>query len=431
MKVLITGAAGFIGSHLAVALHNRGIRIVGATRNVAAAQARLPHIQWIHCDFNTDSIEDWQPRLEGIGAVINCVGVLQDGLNENSRATHVDGARALFKACRASGVRRVIHISAVGVDDSAASSYARDKLAGENLLKPMDLDWVILRPSLVIARNTHGGTALIRALCGLPWITPIIGGDQVFRPIHVDDLGDTVNRMLSPRAVKRVSWDIGGPQKVTMAELVTAYRKWLGFGTTRIWNVPRWLALPAFKFGDFLGWMGVQTAMRSASLAQLDHDVAGDPSQWLNETGAMPRSLKDCLDAEMAGTQDRWHARLAFARPLARWVLGLFWLVTGVLSLTISADAAHDMLDQMGVSSGLQSPLIWASSLFDGALGLAMLTKWRVRAVAGLMLVGSLGYIAALSVLAPELWLNVLGPVTKLFPIMALTLIIAATEDRR
>jgi uncharacterized protein YbjT (DUF2867 family) len=431
MKVLIAGAAGFIGSHLAVALHNRGVRVVGAARNVEAARARLPHIQWIECDFTKDTIEDWQPRLEGFGAVINCVGVLQDGLKENSRATHIDGARALYKACRAADVRRVIHFSAVGVDDDAASGYARDKLAGERLLQPMDLDWVILRPSLVIARNTHGGTSLIRWLCGLPWITPIVGGDQLFRPIHVDDIADTVNRMLSPRAVKRVSWDLGGPQEVSMAELVTAYRNWLGFGKTRIWNVPKWLAIPAFKFGDLLGWMGVQTSMRSASLAQLEHDVAGDPSEWLKETGARPRALKDCLEAEMAGPQDRWYARLGFARPLARWMLGLFWLVTGLFSVTVSADAARAALAELGVVDSAQSPLLWATSLFDIALGLAMLAMWRVRAVAGLMLAGSFGYVAALSWLAPGLWLDVLGPVTKLFPIMALTLIIAATEEQR
>jgi len=431
MKVLITGAAGFIGSHLAADLHNRGIRVVGAARNVEAARSRLPHIQWIQCDFTKDTSEDWQPRLEGFGAVINCVGVLQDGLNENSRATHIDGARALYKACRDADVRRVIHFSAVGVDDSAASAYARDKLAGERMLQPMDLDWVILRPSLVIARNTHGGTTLIRWLCGLPWVTPIIGGDQVFRPIHVDDIADTVNRMLSPRAVKRVSWDLGGPQEVTMSELVAAYRKWLGFGKSRIWNVPKWLAIPAFKIGDLLGWVGVQTPMRSAALAQLEHDVAGDPSEWLKETGANPRSLTACLEADVAGPQDRWYARLGFARPLARWALGLFWLVTGLVSVTVSADPARAMLAELGVAESARAPLLWATSLFDIMLGLAMVAKWRVGAVAGLMLLGSLGYVAALSWLAPGLWLDVLGPVTKLLPIMALTLIIAATEDQR
>ena len=61
-------------------------------------------------------------------------------------------------------------------------------------LKARDLDWLILRPSLVIARNVYGGTALVRSLCGLPFVTPVVGGEQVFRPIGMDDLCAAVER---------------------------------------------------------------------------------------------------------------------------------------------------------------------------------------------------------------------------------------------
>ena len=431
MRILIAGASGFIGSHLAAHLQAGGHEVVAAARHVKAARARAPWLDWTECDFRHDRSEDWLPRLAGVDAVVNCVGVLQDGLGDDSQAVHIAGADALFEACERAGVRRVLHISAVGVDAAAGSAYARDKLAGEAALKARDLDWLILRPSLVVARNVYGGTALIRALCGLPWITPVVGGEQVFRPIGMEDLCAGIERLLAADAPAKRSFDLAGPELIGLADLVRAYRRWLGFGASRIWHVPRWLAAPAFRFGDLLGWLGVRTSMRTNSLRQLDFDVEGDPSEWLAATGARPRGFQDWLAAHPAGLQDRWQARLGFARPVARWVLGLYWLATGLLALTVAREHALAVLAEAGFDAASRPPVLWFGSLFDIALGLAMLAKWRVRSVAAIMIAGTIGYVGVLSWTLPGLWADALGPILKVFPMMALALLVAATEDER
>ena len=79
-----------------------------------------------------------------------------------------------------------------------------------------------------------------------------------------------------------VRWDLSGPERVSLAEIITAYRRWLGFGETRLLRVPRWMARPAFLFGDLLGWLGIKTAMRTNSLKQLDFDVEGDLEESLD-----------------------------------------------------------------------------------------------------------------------------------------------------
>lgn len=431
MRLLICGASGFIGSHLAVALRAEGHEVVAAARRSREAARRLPGFDWIECDFRRDRARDWRARLHNIDAVINCVGVLQDGLGDNSRLAHVDGADALFAACEEAGIRRVVHISAAGADPEAGSGYSDDKLAGEAALKSRDLDWVILRPSLVVARNTYGGTTLIRALAGLPWLSPVVGAGQEFRPIMMPDLCAAVSECLEAPAPVRRSFDIGGRDRISMAGIVTAYRRWLGFGPTRIWPVPRWLARPAFWFGDALGWLGVRTSMRTNSLKQLDYDVAGEPEEWLASTRVQPQSLQAFLDGNPAGQADKWQARLGFTRPLARAVMGVFWVASGLIALTTGYAGALERLAEGGFSPLVSQAILLATSVFDIALGAAMLLKWRVRLIAGIMIAGTLGYIAALSLTLPQLWADPLGPIVKVFPMMALALILAATEDER
>jgi uncharacterized protein YbjT (DUF2867 family) len=104
----------------------------------------------------------WTPRLQGVDAVINCAGILQGGRGQSIEAVHHLGPRALFDACVGSGVRRVIQISAISADEAAGTAYASSKKSAEDALRSLDLEWVILRPSLVYARGSYGGTCSVR-----------------------------------------------------------------------------------------------------------------------------------------------------------------------------------------------------------------------------------------------------------------------------
>jgi uncharacterized protein YbjT (DUF2867 family) len=96
--------------------------------------------------------EKWLPVLNGVDAVVNCAGVVQDGGRENTVGVHAAGVGALFDACEQRGVHRVIHLSAIGVDRAQPSSFSATKYAGDRHLMARDLDWVILRPSVVLGR---------------------------------------------------------------------------------------------------------------------------------------------------------------------------------------------------------------------------------------------------------------------------------------
>src|SRR5438874_11720193 len=114
MRVLVTSGYGLIGSACLARLHRDGHELVAAGRTIEEARRRAPFARWIAADFNRlTQREDWAPLLAGIEAVVNCVGVLQDGARDDVRRVQVAATVALFAACERAGARRVIHISAI------------------------------------------------------------------------------------------------------------------------------------------------------------------------------------------------------------------------------------------------------------------------------------------------------------------------------
>ena len=122
MRVLVTGAYGLIGTAVFARLKRDGHEVVAAGRNIDEMQRRVPFTRKIDADFNRLScIEDWAPLLEGIEAVVNCVGALQDGSRDDLKRLQA-GTTALFAACQQLRIRRVIHVSAIGAGASPATN---------------------------------------------------------------------------------------------------------------------------------------------------------------------------------------------------------------------------------------------------------------------------------------------------------------------
>jgi len=190
MKCLVTGAYGFIGSEVVAALRREGATVIGCGRDLELARRVNPAIEWIACDFNTDvTPAHWTPRLAGIDVVVNCVGILQGNLRDDAERIHADATIALLEAAAASGVRRIVHISAVSAETAIPTAYARSKAKADAALSRLAANWLIVKPSLVIGHGAYGGTSLMRGLAGLPFVLPLPGEERErFQPIALDDL---------------------------------------------------------------------------------------------------------------------------------------------------------------------------------------------------------------------------------------------------
>lgn len=430
-RILVLGAGGFVGSHVAAAMARAGWSVRAGARRPDEALRRSPAYDWVRADFN-DLTEPaaWAPLLEGVNAVVNCVGVLQDGAGDSNALAHVSGPRALIAACEKGGVLRVVHISAVGADDAAGTAYGRTKAETERLFAASALDWVILRPSLVVGRAVFGGTGLIRALAAFPLAIPVMGGDQRFRPVAMDDLCAAVVAALGPGAPTRLVLDVAGPESLTLADILKLYRGWLGLKPAPTLRVPTALAWPVIALGDLAGRLGWSSPLRSTAVRQMNHGVEGDPDAWTTALGVRPRTLSAWLSETPASVQDLWHARLWVVRPVAIVTLSLFWIVTGLISFGPGWPAALALLAEGGYGAAAPA-VVWLGALLDVILGLALLVRpWTAR-VAIFMVMSTVGYLIAATISLPHYWIDPLGPWLKVLPMMALCLFVAATEARR
>lgn len=430
-RVLVLGANGFIGSHVAAALSSAGWPVRAGARRIIEPARRAPTFDWVVADFaKLTTPQAWAPVLVGVEAVVNCVGVLQNGAGDSTRAAHVDGPRALIAACEAAGVRRLVHISAVGADEGAGTYYARTKAETERMIEASALDWLILRPSLVVDRAAFGGTGLIRALAAFPLFSPVVGGDQIFRPIPLGDLSAAVVAALKPAAPSRLTLDMPGPEPVTMVETMRLYRGWMGLSPAPVVRVPRVLAAPALAIGDLLGRLGWSSPIRTTAIKQMDHDVSGRDSGWAQALGVPSRGFTRFLAETPASVQDVWHARLWFVRPISIVTLGLFWLITGLISFGPGWDRAVAILHEGGYGR-MAGPIAWWGALLDVVLGLMLFVRpWTAR-VAIFMCLATVGYLTAATLSLPHFWIDPLGPWLKVLPMMALCLFVAATDARR
>lgn len=426
MEVLIIGGTGLIGAAIAARLKQQGygVTVVARTKR----QGSMFPVRVFDVARATRP-EDWQGVLSGIDVVVNCAGALQDGPGDDLAGVHAAGPAALVEACEAAGIGRFIHFSAIGVDRDQPSPFSRTKYQAEVVVRASSLDWVILRPSIVIGPTAYGASALLRGLAALP-LWPLMPNTGKLQVVFLGDIVETVLRLIQTRAPSRLALDLAGAQPREFSEIVAAFRAWLGWRPARTVPLPEFASKSVYRLGDLAGCLGWRAPVRSTARLEIVRGATGDPARWTEVTGIEPRSLEDTLFASPASVQERWFARLYFLKPISLVVLGAFWFLTGIISMTVGWQAGRELL--LGTPAApFAGLLVAAGAAADMLVGALIVHRRSARGglVIGVLL--SLVYAITGTVLVPELWSEPLGPLLKIWPILVLHLMTLAVLEER
>jgi uncharacterized protein YbjT (DUF2867 family) len=426
MRIFVTGASGFIGGHVVQALLKQGHEVIAGVRRPEAVPPRQG-LTPIAVDFTRDlSTENWLPRLSGVDAVVNCVGIIAESGPNTFDTLHTLAPIALFEACIRAGVRKVVQISALGADETAFSRYHLSKKAADNFLAGTALDWTILQPSMVYG---PGGTstALMSALAALPLI-PLIGdGRQPLQPVHVDDLTEAVVRVLESEVAGKTRMPVAGPRPVTLRELLALLRRSLGLAPAPMVPVPYpWMLFA----GETLGRV-VSTPLNGEALRMLQRGNTGDPGPLAALLDRKPRSLEEALLGTPPNPAERLQARLFFLLPALRITLGLLWVWSGLTSAFFYPRAESlELLEAVGITGMAGLLTLYGASALDVLLGLAWLFRFRVVQTGLLQILLMLGYSIVIAFFLPAFWLHPFAPLAKNIPLIAATLAVMAAEKR-
>ncbi|WOF73035.1 SDR family oxidoreductase [Parvibaculaceae bacterium PLY_AMNH_Bact1] len=429
-RAVVLGAYGFIGSACVRALMGADYKVIGIGRSESAARQSAMDIDWSIRDISTTTVDEWIECFADTDIVVNASGALQDGLKDNLYKIHEQAVASIATALAGSQTK-LIHISAAGASITAETEFMRSKARGDAIIQSSDLNWCILRPTLVLGAQAYGGTALLRACAATPLVGFKCFESAQVQTISLDELAGAVVTVANGLVASRQTYDLTEAGRQSFWLLVKSVRKWLGFPS---WKTIIPLPKPALSLSvvvaDGLGWLGWRAPLRKNAVRELSRGINGDPSAWLAAGGARFSSLAQTLDGLPQTSQERAFARLYLLLPMSVFTLSAFWILSGVIGFW-SFESAKSILTERGFSETWAMGSVAVGSLLDIFLGgLLLVRRWSARAAAGMILL-SFAYMAGAALWAPDLWADPLGAMVKVVPgLLPALMILMLLEDR-
>lgn len=297
--VTIFGGTGFVGRYVARRMASEGWRVRCAVRRpndcpFVRTYGVVGQVEPVFCNIrDDDSVRD---VTRGATAIVNCVGILEERGRQTFEAVQHSGAARIARIAAEEGVLHLVHISAIGADENAASSYGRTKALGEAAIREAFPSAVILRPSIIFGHedeffNRFAGMARMGP------ILPVVGGNTRFQPVYVDDVAAAIQKGIVGEAAPGL-YELGGPDVKSfrdwMREMLAVIKR-----RALIVNVPMPVAklmgwgFDAIRSLTFNAIRGPLTLDQVRSLGQ--DNVVGDDVRTFADLGITPMSTEAVL----------------------------------------------------------------------------------------------------------------------------------------
>jgi uncharacterized protein YbjT (DUF2867 family) len=218
--VLVTGAAGMVGTHLCHELVRSGWRVRALVRDTAKAVARLGHLD---LETRVGDIRDrdgMRSAADGCGSVIHLAAIAVEKSGESYEATNADATAVLLEAAKAAGADRFIHMSQNGADSGSRHPFLRSKGIAEDRVTSSTLRWTVLRPSVIFGPEDEFVNVLGRMIRLSPIVFPLPGGGKArFQPIAVDDVATILRLALEKPSTAGRILTLGGLAPLTLRQM--------------------------------------------------------------------------------------------------------------------------------------------------------------------------------------------------------------------
>jgi uncharacterized protein YbjT (DUF2867 family) len=304
-KIVVLGGSGFIGRHVVASLVRRGIKVTVPSRRRERAKhlILLPTVDVVETDLLASGA--LERLVRGHDAVINLVGVLHGPDFDNP---HVKLPLALIDACRATGVKRLVHMSALGASPDGPSAYQRSKGEGEQaVMQAKDLEVTVFRPSVVFGPEDH----FLNTFACLARFSPLLmvpSPDARFQPVYVGDVAEAIVTSLGDVGAHGRSYDLAGPREYTLKDLMRLACEWTG----------RWrlvLGMPE-TMSYVSAWFLEKMPMQLMSVDNVRSMKVANTTQARFPFGIQPQALEAVAPTYLAPSgprerypQLRWRAR--------------------------------------------------------------------------------------------------------------------------
>ncbi|HMF90733.1 MAG TPA: complex I NDUFA9 subunit family protein [Candidatus Angelobacter sp.] len=230
MQVFLTGGTGFVGRHMLKRLLVDGHSVGELLRFSDGQKARLMAFSGMP--------PDWKERftvapgdvvtgagldqgMQGCDAVIHLVGIIMEKGKNTFEAVHHLGTRNVVEAAKRKGVKRFIHMSALGVRADGVAAYQTSKWKGEEEVRTSGVPYCILRPSLIFGQGDGFVTQMMDTMRKAPLFRPVPGdGSPKYRPVSIDDVTTCFVRALTTEAATNQTVELGGADELSLNDVL-------------------------------------------------------------------------------------------------------------------------------------------------------------------------------------------------------------------
>jgi len=303
LKILVTGGTGFVGTHVVNDLLRRKHDVAVLARHAESTRNRYNHpVTTLPGDvLDAASLAR---ACAGREAVVHLVGIIHEEGNQTFDRIHRVAAGNVIAAAERTGVRRLLHMSAMGSSEDSPSEYGRTKAAGQRAVQESGLDWTIFRPSIIFGPGDGFVTLLAGVIRGNPAFIPVIGSGRTrFMPVSVRDVARVYSEALGKPETARRVFEVGGPQTFTLNEIYREIAAAVGKPRKPLLHLPLWWG--RFLAGRFewlarKGWIADPPLTRD-QLLSLSRDNTADLSQTVAVFGESWRDLRSGIREYLSG----------------------------------------------------------------------------------------------------------------------------------